>query len=229
MLAKDPAQRVQSGAKVCELVDALSSRREGGAPAAPVIPASPPRPQPEPSFLGSIGDRESTSRPSAGRRAAKVLFGILAVLVVVLVIVLVQNKGVDPTAGGRFINNGNGTVTDTQTNLMWATRDNGSDITWDDAKRYCKNYSVGGYSDWRMSTLEELQSLYGHRYSSQSDCGKTVHIISLIHFSGYAVWSSDTGDIVETAAWQYNFDKGRSDAKDRRDAWDGRALPVRSR
>jgi hypothetical protein len=28
----------------------------------------------------------------------------------------------------RFVNNGNGTVTDTQTGLMWADHDNGSNI-----------------------------------------------------------------------------------------------------
>jgi hypothetical protein len=54
----------------------------------------------------------------------------------------------------------NGTVLDTRTNLMWAAKDNGSDINWQDAKSYCENYRGGGYSDWRMPTQDELAGLY---------------------------------------------------------------------
>jgi uncharacterized caspase-like protein len=55
---------------------------------------------------------------------------------------------------GRFIAYDNGTVMDTLTNLMWAAKDNGSDINWTDAKSYCENYRGGGYADWRMPTLD---------------------------------------------------------------------------
>ena len=51
---------------------------------------------------------------------------------------------------GRFIAYNNGTVSDTQTGLMWAAKDNGSNINWVNAKSYCENYRGGGYSDWRM-------------------------------------------------------------------------------
>ena len=60
----------------------------------------------------------------------------------------------------RFIANSNGTVLDTQTDLLWAAKDNGSGINWQDAKKYCENYRGGGYSDWRMPTQEELGGLY---------------------------------------------------------------------
>jgi uncharacterized caspase-like protein len=45
---------------------------------------------------------------------------------------------------GRFIAYNNGTVLDTQTNLIWAAEDNGSDINWENAKSYCENYREGG-------------------------------------------------------------------------------------
>jgi hypothetical protein len=48
---------------------------------------------------------------------------------------------------GRFIVFDNQTVLDTQTALMWASRDNGRDINWHNAKRYCENYQGGGYTD----------------------------------------------------------------------------------
>jgi len=45
---------------------------------------------------------------------------------------------------GRFIAYDDGTVLDTKTNLMWAAKDNGSNINWQGAKSYCENYRGGG-------------------------------------------------------------------------------------
>jgi hypothetical protein len=60
----------------------------------------------------------------------------------------------------RFIAYDDGTVLDTKTNLVWAAKDNGRDINWGNAKSYCENYRGGGYTDWRMPTLDELAGLY---------------------------------------------------------------------
>jgi len=54
---------------------------------------------------------------------------------------------------GRFIAYDNGTVIDTQTGLMWAAKDNGSNIDWPSAKKYCENYRgadtrIGGCRHW---------------------------------------------------------------------------------
>lgn len=43
-------------------------------------------------------------------------------------------------AAERFADNKNGTVTYTQTGLIWATQDNESDINWYSAKSYCEGY-----------------------------------------------------------------------------------------
>mgnify|MGYP001769178747 CR=1 FL=1 len=59
----------------------------------------------------------------------------------------------------RFMDSKEGVVLDTKTNLMWAEKDNGSNINWQNAKIYCENYQGGGYSDWRMPTVEELMVL----------------------------------------------------------------------
>ena len=89
------------------------------------------------------------------------------------------------TAGGigkdaRFIAYDNGTVLDTRTNLMWAAKDNGSDINWQSAKSYCENYRGGGYSDWRLPTQGELAGLYDADYGS------------VIMITGVGVWASET-------------------------------------
>jgi hypothetical protein len=56
-----------------------------------------------------------------------------------------------------FIDNGDGTVTDTSTGLMW--EQNGSTIgTWQDAFSYCETLSFAGHNDWRLPDINELQS-----------------------------------------------------------------------
>ncbi len=56
-------------------------------------------------------------------------------------------------------NNGNGTVTDNNTNLMWQKTD-GGEMTWENAKNYADTLTLGGYTDWRLPTAMELFSLH---------------------------------------------------------------------
>jgi len=94
----------------------------------------------------------------------------------------------------RFIDNGNGTVTDTKTGLMWAAKDSGSGVNWQNARSYCENYRVGGHTDWRMPTKDELVGLYNgvHRYL-KSGCGRDAHVTEFIRFEcGTWVWASET-------------------------------------
>jgi hypothetical protein len=96
---------------------------------------------------------------------------------------------------GRFIAYGNGTVLDTQTNLMWAAKDNGSNINWPDAKSYCENYRGGGYTDWRMPTRDEKAGLYDASKSRPAGCwqNKNLHFATeLIDITGCGFWSSET-------------------------------------
>jgi len=50
----------------------------------------------------------------------------------------------------RFLDNKDGTITDTQRNLMWQKKDDGKKRTWKEAKLYCENLRLGGFSDWRL-------------------------------------------------------------------------------
>ena len=65
-----------------------------------------------------------------------------------------------PMGDNTMIDNGNGTVTDIKTGLMWqqATAPGGG-YTWAEAMEYCKNISLGGHSDWRLPTIKELVSI----------------------------------------------------------------------
>lgn len=57
-----------------------------------------------------------------------------------------------------FSDNLDGTVTDKVTGLMWQKQD-GGEMTYDQAVSYVKTVFLGGYSDWRLPTARELFSI----------------------------------------------------------------------
>jgi len=59
----------------------------------------------------------------------------------------------------NFVDNGDGTVTDLATGLMWQKDDNGDTLNWVDALDYAENLSVAEYDDWRLPNAKELQSI----------------------------------------------------------------------
>ncbi|MCK4347849.1 MAG: DUF1566 domain-containing protein [Thermoplasmatales archaeon] len=107
-------------------------------------------------------------------------------------LVILSGKVKTSTPRGRFFAYDNGTVKDTKTGLVWASKDNGENINWNDAKRYCENYRGGGYMDWRMPTLDELTGLYDKSKSYQADQGIIdVHLTKLIQLTSCCVWASN--------------------------------------
>ncbi len=59
----------------------------------------------------------------------------------------------------RFADNGNGTISDLATGLMWMKRDSGRGMDWEHALAYAEDLVCAGYSDWRLPNAKELQSL----------------------------------------------------------------------
>jgi len=57
-----------------------------------------------------------------------------------------------------YRDNGNGTVTDLNTGLMWQ-KDPGDKVTWAQAVAGAATCRTGGYSDWRLPTIKQLYSL----------------------------------------------------------------------
>ena len=121
---------------------------------------------------------------------------------------------------GDFIAFNNGTVLDTRTNLMWADGDNGADINWRAAKKYCENYRGGGYSDWRMPTSDELEQLYNEKVWNTYGLSLT----NLISLSGCCPWASE---IRGSHAAGFGFDDGERYWRYQSGGDDCRALPVR--
>ena len=154
----------------------------------------------------------------------KFLTRFLSAKVIILAIFLFAFLGfifIPAIAGDRFINNGDGTITDTKTGLVWAAEDNGELINWANARSYCQNYNGGGHTDWRMPTLAELKSLYDPEVENKGG----YHIPVLIDTTAETCWASDArGEI----AARFNFTHGREYWLRKTHSGVGRVLPVRS-
>jgi hypothetical protein len=123
----------------------------------------------------------------------------------------------------RFVDNGDGTVTDNKTGLMWAGADNGRNINWKDAKIYYGRYRGAGYVDWRMPTQDELASLHDRKEKNSHG----YQINKLIDLTACCPWASETRTIGGGAA-NFNFLHGYRFWYIQSFSLGGRALPVRS-
>ncbi len=56
----------------------------------------------------------------------------------------------------RFQTDAQGIVTDTRTGRQWAP-DPGGRMTWHQAGEYARKLRLGGFSDWRLPTRDELR------------------------------------------------------------------------
>ncbi len=99
----------------------------------------------------------------------------------------------------RFIDNGDGTVTDTNTDLMW-TKDANLKVTcvlWQQAIDYANNLNLYGYTDWRLPTVNELISLIDYtKYSPALPAGHPF-----INMQPDFYWSSTTYALYSVIMW----------------------------
>ncbi len=58
----------------------------------------------------------------------------------------------------NLVINGDGTVTDTSTGLMWQ-QETDIQADWESALDYCEALSLAGHDDWRLPIINELQSI----------------------------------------------------------------------
>ena len=69
-----------------------------------------------------------------------------------------------PKSRVHLVDNGDGTLTETKTRLMWTQKDSYADLgkclNWYQAKDYVKNLKTGGYADWRLPMVFEYGMIY---------------------------------------------------------------------
>jgi len=64
-----------------------------------------------------------------------------------------------------FVDNGDGTITDNATGLMWQQADSGTGMDWENALAYAETSTLAGHNDWRLPNIRELQSIVDYTHS----------------------------------------------------------------
>lgn len=101
-----------------------------------------------------------------------------------------------------FTDNGNGTVTDNITKLVWQKTDAG-ESTWENALARASSVSTGGFTDWRLPTPAELFSLMNHNLGAPA--------LDSAYFPASAAeywWTTDNYGTDATRVWCVNAGGG---------------------
>lgn len=106
-------------------------------------------------------------------------------------------RGAEIGASNSFTDNGDSTVTDNNTGLVWQqtnATESGTDyqFTWQAALSYCENLSLGGNADWRLPNVKELQSIVD--YTDAADSTDSVFTFNQTANTGGFFWSSTTDE-----------------------------------
>jgi hypothetical protein len=90
-----------------------------------------------------------------------------------------QHQGLQPS----YTDNGDGTVTDNNSGLVWQKTPPADKMTYDEAKAYVENLEIGGYTDWRLPTIKESFSIANLGGSlNVEDISKAVPYIDTEYF-----------------------------------------------
>jgi hypothetical protein len=123
----------------------------------------------------------------------------------------------------KYVDNGDGTVTDLSAGLMWQQQGPGQmpwedvlveDVLVDGALGYCEGLELGGYSDWRLPNMNELQSMLDY-----SKNNPTIDADAFPDETWEWYWSSTTRVTPSgpSGAWKVDFEDGFSNSDDKAD------------
>jgi hypothetical protein len=118
-----------------------------------------------------------------------------------------------------YVDNGDGTVTDTRTGLMWkqcvegqsgaACEGRAGEFNWDTAMKIPQTLNqrggFAGYHDWRVPTKDELESLVMHGRTNPAICTEAFP-----NTPASFVWSGSPSANDASFAWGVYFDDGYS-------------------
>lgn len=125
----------------------------------------------------------------------------------------------------RFIDNGNGSISDHETGLMWKRTDSYIDldkwISWEEAKIFCQSLGreeFAGHDDWRMPTRKEAMSIYDPAHPTKDAYGDVVFLFSVFPpGAGITTWTKTLSKTDRSLAMRFHFYNG--DCK-----WHGKGL-----
>lgn len=78
-------------------------------------------------------------------------------------------RGNENYGKNSFVDNGDGTISDLATGLMWMKSDSQKGMNWEEALGYAENLEYAGYTDWRLPNAKELQSIVDYSNSPSTN------------------------------------------------------------
>lgn len=112
-----------------------------------------------------------------------------------------------------YTDNGDGTVTDNNTGLMWQQEDDGVSYNWYQAsgtfhatynptsQDVCRSLVLGGHSDWRLPTIKELITIVDYDIPEP---GPAIHPV-FTNTKSHSYWSSAPRAQSSGGAWRVHF------------------------
>ena len=135
------------------------------------------------------------------------------VILTALIMIAAPAVGVPPTFGAditrgepvktssdkRYKSFSNGTIVDKKTSLMWMSNDywqmEHKWVNWYTANEYVQrmnNKKFAGYTDWRLPTVEEANSLYERRKRNVDKDGDKIFIDKMFpEGAGWSTWTNE--------------------------------------
>ena len=121
------------------------------------------------------------------------------------------------TPASRFQDNGDATVTDKSTGLMWAQCPEGlagtgcvtgsvATFTWEAALVRARDSGLAGYTDWRLPTIKELSSLIEDRCYDPA-----INLAVFPNTPASDFWSASPSAVSSNGAWLVHFSYGYAD------------------
>lgn len=143
---------------------------------------------------GVYAEGRGTEKTDTRRRKVMKTASVLSVAIILLL--------VGYAYAGNFSDNGDGTVTDNDTGLMWQQEDDDTLRIWQQALDYCNGLLYAGYADWRLPDVKELESLTDDTIYNPA-INTTVFPNTTSKY-----WSSTTSTNDTFRAWSVGFSIG---------------------
>ncbi len=105
-------------------------------------------------------------------------------------------RGGDNYGVNNFVDNGDGTISDRATGLMWMKADSGTTADWEGALDYAEDLQAAGHDDWRLPNAKELQSIVDYTHAPDATdpakVGPAIDAIFEITSDDSYFWTSTT-------------------------------------
>ncbi len=116
----------------------------------------------------------------------------------------------------QIVDNGNETISDSQSNLMWKKSDScahfGYGITWFEANDYIEELNekkFSGFDDWRLPGFDEAKSLFEFSVSNRDKDGAELHIDPLFApGGGHNTWTYEEKPDYQQYAMMFSYITG---------------------